>query len=38
VQSRAQTWGTFKLFFNSIFYGAAMSGRPAVEPTDGGAR
>jgi hypothetical protein len=38
VQSRAQTWGTFKLFFNSIFYGAAMSGRPPVEPTDGGAR
>ena len=23
VQSRAQTWGTFKLFFNSLFYGAA---------------
>jgi hypothetical protein len=23
VQNRAQTWGTFPLFFNSIFYGAA---------------
>ena len=31
VQNRAQTWGTFKLLFNSTFYGPAMAGRPAVE-------
>ena len=31
VQHRGQTWGTFKLLFNSIFYGPAMSGRPPVE-------
>ena len=28
VQHRGQTWGTFKLLFNSIFYGPAMSGLP----------
>ncbi|MEE8128880.1 MAG: M14 metallopeptidase family protein [Vicinamibacterales bacterium] len=31
VQHRGQTWGTFKLLFNSIFYGPAMSGRPPVQ-------
>lgn len=29
VQHRGQTWGTFKLLFNSIFYGPAVSGAPA---------
>ena len=29
VQHRGQTWGTFKLLFNSIFYGPAISGLPA---------
>ena len=30
VQHRGQTWGTFKLLFNSIFYGPAAKGtRPA---------
>ena len=31
VQHRGQTWGTFKLLFNSIFYGPAMNGRPPVQ-------
>ena len=31
VQHRGQTWGTFKLLFNSIFYGPAMTGRLPVE-------
>ena len=31
VRNRAQTWGSFKLLFNSIFYGPAMVGKPAVE-------
>jgi hypothetical protein len=25
VQHRGQTWGTFKLLFNSVFYGAAVA-------------
>ena len=29
VQHRGQTWGTFKLLFNSIFYGPAVVGQPA---------
>ena len=28
VQHRGQTWGTFKLLFNSIFYGPAATGEP----------
>ncbi len=32
VQHRGQTWGTFKLLFNSIRYGAALSPRPAAAP------
>ncbi len=28
VQNRAQTWGTFRLLFNSVFYGAMTSGAP----------
>jgi hypothetical protein len=31
VQSRAQPWGTFKLLFNSIFYGPAAGTRGTVE-------
>ena len=33
VQHRGQTWGTFKLLFNSIFYGAALAPPP---PSAGG--
>ncbi len=33
VQHRGQTWGTFKLLFNSIFYGQAMSSRRPVPTT-----
>jgi hypothetical protein len=32
VQHRGQTWGTFKLLFNSIFYGPAVA-TPAPPPT-----
>lgn len=31
VQHRGQTWGTFKLLFNSIFYGPAISGQPPIQ-------
>ncbi len=31
VQHRGQTWGTFRLLFNSIVYGAAMAANPMVE-------
>lgn len=33
VQHRGQTWGTFKLLFNSIFYGPAARGEPAFQTT-----
>ena len=33
VQHRGQTWGTFKLLFNSIFYGPAASGDAASQTT-----
>jgi hypothetical protein len=33
VQHRGQTWGTFKLLFNSIFYGPAASGDATFQPT-----
>jgi hypothetical protein len=33
VQNRAQTWGTFKLFFNSLHYAAATPPRATVNPT-----
>ena len=33
VQHRGQTWGTFKLLFNSIFYGPAARGETAPPTT-----
>ena len=29
VQHRGQTWGTFKLLFNSIFYGSVLEDTPS---------
>lgn len=34
VQHRGQTWGTFKLLFNAIRYGAALAPRAAVPPDE----
>jgi hypothetical protein len=34
VQHRGQTWGTFRLLLNSIFYGPAMAANPMVETLD----
>ena len=33
VQHRGQTWGTFKLLFNSIFYGPAARGQAVSQTT-----